>query len=72
MQKEIIKLYDEVRQDRDGRDVVTAIFRWDGANRAVPVLAGKHKVGDVIEVHLIERYSKEKKQGFKWWECVEE
>lgn len=72
MQKEIIKLYDEVRQNREGQDVVTAIFRWDGQNRSVPVLVGKHKVGDLIEVHLREVYSKEKKQAYKWWECVEE
>lgn len=72
MTREIIKLYDKVRKDRDGNEVVTALFNWDGENRAVPVLAGRHKEGDLIEVHLREVYSKEKKQGYKWWECVED
>lgn len=72
MQKPIVKLYDEVRKDRNGINVVTALFNWDGENRAVQVPAGMFKVGDVIEVHLRERYSKEKKQGYKWWECVVE
>ena len=72
MLKPIKKLYDTVKEDRNGRKVVNAIFEWDGVDRCVPVLAGVHKVGDIIEVHLREYYSKEKKTGFKWWECVED
>lgn len=72
MLKPISKLYDKVSKDRDGRDVVTALFVWDGEQRAVKVPAGKYKVGDVIEVHLREVYSKDKQQGYKWWEVNEE
>lgn len=72
MLKPITKLYDKVSQDRNGRDVVTALFVWDGEQRAVKVLKDKYQVGDVIEVHLREVYSKEKEQGYKWWEVNEE
>lgn len=68
----ITKLYEKERENRDGKKVVTALFEWDGARRAVPVLVEKkHSVGDTIEVHLREVYSKDKGQSFKWWECAE-
>lgn len=64
----INKLYEKVRKNREGQDVVSALFYWDGEDRCVPVPVNVHKVGDEIEVHLMEVYSKEKGQGFKWWE----
>lgn len=73
MLKTITKLYDKVKKDRDGKEVVTALFVWDGEQRAVDVPLGKFKVGDIIEVHLREVYSREKQRGYKWWEVnVEE
>lgn len=68
MKATINRIYEKVRKDKSGNDVVSALFYWDGNDRCVPIPAGKHKVGDEIEVHLEEVYSKEKGQGYKWWD----
>lgn len=70
----ITDLKDKVKKDtKTGVEHVNALFYWDGQKRCVPVRADRnHKVGDLIEVHLIEVYSREKQQGWKWWECVED
>lgn len=68
MEVTINRLYDKVAKNKEGVDVVSALFYWDGNDRCVRVPAGVHKVGDRITVHLEEHFSKEKKQDYKWWE----
>lgn len=63
----INKLYDTVRKDKNGSELVSALFFWDGKDRRVSVPAGRYKVGDKITVSLEEYYNREKKQGSMWW-----
>lgn len=67
MNATINKLYSEVRKDKNGNEYVTALFFWDGKDRAVRVPAGMCKVGDEIVVSLEEYFNREEKRLSMWW-----